>query len=191
LEDLIRNVHALFDDQPSTSPPALSPTADTTSTFPSGSLSSAELPQPSEVDTMGSAIGRQELVGVTPTFTQSSLSSLPSNVALGTRLTPSSTALPGARLGSPSANALVEGVGASSHGQVIPEVSDTEAVGPEVLVNSPPPEDVSVLPTSVTEWQLRQLQLPPHSEAAMIPQSPPESVLSSMSDLALSSVMSL
>ncbi|KAN0140274.1 hypothetical protein V8E53_002170 [Lactarius tabidus] len=191
LEDLIRNVHALFDDQPSTSPPALSPAAETASTFPSGSLLSAELLQPSEVDAMGSPTVCRGLVGVAPTFTQSSLSFLHSNVALGTRLTPSPTALPSTRLGLLSSNTPLEGVETSSHGQVIPEVRGTEAVGPEALVNSVPLEDVSVLPTSVTEWQLRQSQLLPQPEAAMIPQSPPESVLSSMSDLALSSVVSL
>jgi hypothetical protein len=75
--------------------------------------------------------------------------------------------------------------------QVTPEVRGTEAVEPEALANSPPPEVVSVLPTSVTEWRLRQSQLPPQPEAVTTPQSPPESVLSSTSDLALSSVMSL
>jgi hypothetical protein len=53
LEDLIQNVHILFDDQPSTSPPVPSPAAETTSTFPSGSFLGAELSQLSEVDVMG------------------------------------------------------------------------------------------------------------------------------------------
>ncbi|KAN0139934.1 Rho GTPase activation protein [Lactarius tabidus] len=135
LEDLIRNVHTLFDDQPSKSPPVPSPAAETTSTFPSGSLLGAELSQLSEVDVMGPNAQRLGPVGVTPSLTQSSFSSLS-------------------------------------------------------LANSPP-EDVSVPPTSVTEWRLRQLQLPLQSEAVTTPQSPPESVLSSLSDLALSSVMSL
>jgi hypothetical protein len=192
LEDLIRNVHTLFDDQPSVSPPFPSPAAGTTSTsFPSDSLLSPELPQPSGVESINPTIQHLRLVEVVPTLTQSSFSSLPSDVALESRLTPSLSTLPGPPLGLPSSNTLVEGVETSSHGHVIPEVRGTEAVGSEALVNSPPPEDVSVLPMSVAEWRLRQSQLPPHPEAAMIPQSPPESVLSSMSDLALSSVMSL
>jgi hypothetical protein len=39
LEDLIRNVHTLFDGRPSTSLLVPSPPAETTSTFPSGSFS--------------------------------------------------------------------------------------------------------------------------------------------------------
>jgi hypothetical protein len=53
LEDLIRNVLTLFDDQPSTSPPIPSPAAETTSKVPSDSFLSAELSQPPEVDSVG------------------------------------------------------------------------------------------------------------------------------------------
>jgi len=193
LKDLIRNVHTLFDDQPSTSPPVPSPpaVAETASTFPSGSFLSAELPQPSEVDAMGPTTRCLGLVGVIPTSTHSSFSSVPSDVALESRLTPSPTALPSPLLGLPSSNTLLEGVETNSQEWVMPEVRGTEAVEPGALVNRPPPEVVSVPPTSVTEWRLCQSQLPPQPEAVTIPRSPPESVLSSTSDLPLSSVMSL
>jgi hypothetical protein len=189
LEDLIRNVHTLFDDQPSTSLPVPSPAAETTSTFPSGSFLSTELPRPSEVDAIvGSGTGRPGLVSVTRTLAHSSFSSLPSDVALASRLAPSQT---GPQLGLSSSNILVEGVETNSQEQVTHEVRGTEAMEPEALANRPPPEVVSLPPTSVTEWRLRQSQLPSHPEAVTTPQSPPESVLSCTSDLALSSVTSL
>ena len=191
LEDLIRNVHTLFDKSPSTSPRVPSPqAADTTSTFPSGSFSSAELSQPSEVDVMGSTSQhRPGLLSVIPASTQSSFPSLPSHVAMEHRLIPSPTALPSSLLGLPSSNVLVEVVKTTSQEQVIPKVRGTEAV--ETLADGPSSEVVSVPPTSVTEWRLRQSQLPPQPDAVTIPQSPPESVLSSSSDLPHSSVMSL
>jgi hypothetical protein len=85
----------------------------------------------------------------------------------------------------------MEGVDTNSHEQVMPEVRGMAVVEPEAFVNSPPPEVVSVSRTSVTEWRLRQSQLHPQPEAVTTPQSPTESVISSLSDLALSSVMSL
>ncbi|KAN0140285.1 hypothetical protein V8E53_002181 [Lactarius tabidus] len=193
LEDLIRNVHTLFNDRPSTSPPVPSPTAETPSTFPSSSFSfsGAELLQLSEVDAMGPSTRRLEVVGLTPSLNQSSFSSLPSDVALDSSLTPSPTTFPGPLLGLPSSNTLMEGVDTNSHEQVMPEVRGMAVVEPEAFVNSPPPEVVSVSRTSVTEWRLRQSQLHPQPEAVTTPQSPTESVISSLSDLALSSVMSL
>jgi hypothetical protein len=192
LEDLIRNAHTLFGDQPSTSPPVPPPAGETTSTFPSGSLS-AELPQPSGIDAIDPTIRRLGLIGVTPALTPSSFSSLPSDAALESRLSTSPTTLPGPVLGLPSSNTLVEGVDSekNSQEQVTPEVRGTGAVESEALVNSPPSKVESVPPTSVTEWRLRQSQLPPQLGEVTIPQSPPESVLSSSSDLALSSVISL
>jgi hypothetical protein len=191
LEDLIRNAHTLFDDRPSTSPPVPSPAAETTSTFPSGSLLNAESPHPSEIDTTGPTTRRLGLVGVTPTITQSSSSSLPSDVALESRLESSPTTFTRPLLGLPSSNTLVEGVEMNSQEQVTPEVRGTEAVAPEALVNGPPHVVISVPPTSVTEWRLRQSQLPPRPEAVTTPQSPPESVLSATSDLPLTSIMIL
>jgi hypothetical protein len=191
LEDLIRNVHTLFDDQLSAPPPFPLPAAETTSTpFPSGSSLRAELPQPSGVDAIDPTIQRPQLVGVTPTLTQSSFSSLPSDVALDSRLIPSPTTLPAPLLGFPSSSTLVEGMEMNSQEQVTPEVRRTEVVELEAQ-GSYSPEVMSVPPTFVDEWRLHQSQLPSQPEAAIIPQSPPESVLSSMSDLPLSSVMSL
>jgi hypothetical protein len=155
LEDLIRNVHTLFDDQPSTSLPLPSPAVETT---PSGSFSGAELSQRSEVDAMGPTTRRLGLVGVTPSLTQSSLSSSPSDFVLESSLTQSPTAFPGPL---PSSSTLVEGVERNSQERVTPEVRGMVAVEPEALVNGPPPEVVSLPPTSVTEWQLRKSQLPP------------------------------
>jgi hypothetical protein len=189
LEDLIQNVHTLFDDQPAASPPAPLPVAETTS-FISGSFLSAEFPQLSGADAIDPNIRRVQLVRVIPTLTQSPFSSLPSGVALESRLTPSPTTFPGPFLRLPSSSTLVGGVETNSQEQVTPEVRGTEAVELEAQWNSPP-EIVSVPPTFVDEWRLRQSQLPPQPEAATIPQSPPESVLSSTSDLPLSSVMSL
>ncbi|KAN0140297.1 hypothetical protein V8E53_002193 [Lactarius tabidus] len=155
LEDLIRNVHILFDDQPSTSPPVPSPAAEITSTFPSGSFLGAELSELSEVDVMGPNTRRLGPVGVTPSLTQSSFSSLPLDVAFESSLTLPPTTLPSPLLGPPSSNTLVEGVETNSQEQGTHEVIGTEAVEPEALANSPL-EDVPVLPTSVTEWRLHQ-----------------------------------
>jgi hypothetical protein len=190
MEDLIQNVHILFDGQHSTSPPVPSPAAETTSTFPSGSFLGAELSQHSEVDAMGPNTRRLGPVGVTPSLTQSPFTSLPLDVAFESSLTPPPTTLPGPLLGHPSSNTLVEGVETNSQEQGTHEVRGTGAVEPEALANSPL-EGVPVPPTSVTEWRLRQSQLPSQPEAVTTPQSPPESVISSSSDLALSSVMSL
>jgi len=160
LEDLIRNVHILFDERPSSHPTVHSPhVAETT-----------ELPRPG-------------LVGVVPTSTPSSFSSSPSDVALESRPTPSPTNLPNPLLGTRSPNTLVEGMETASQEQV----RGSEAV--DTLVDSPPPEVVFVPPTSIAEWQLRLSQLP--QEAATTPQTPPESVFSSTTDLPLSSIMSL
>jgi hypothetical protein len=162
LEDLIRNVYTLFDDQPSTSPPIPSPAEEATSTFPSDSFLGADLSQPSEVDSMGPTTRQLRLAGVTPSIIQSYFSSLPLDVALESSRTPPPTTLPGTLLGLPLSNPLVGEVETNSQEQVTPEVRGTEAMGPEALANSPPPEVVSLPPTSVTELQLRQSQLPPH-----------------------------
>ncbi|KAN0140300.1 Rho GTPase activation protein [Lactarius tabidus] len=121
LEDLLRNVHTLFDGRPSTSLLVPSPPAETTSTFPSGSFFGVELSQLSKVDVMDPTTLRQGLVGVTPSLTQSSFSSLPSDVALEINLTPSPTTLSGPLPGLPSSNALVGLVETNSQEQVKPE----------------------------------------------------------------------
>jgi len=174
MEDLIKNVHTLFDERASMSPPVPSPhVGGSTFAFPSGSILTARLPQPPEAD----AIHRSVFIGVTPTSTQSSFTSLPSDTALESRFTPSPTAWPSPPLELPSSNTFVE---TASPEQVTHEVRGTEA-----FMNSPPPEVV------VAEWRLRQSQLPPQTGALIIPQSPPESMLSSSSDLPLSSVVNL
>ncbi|KAF8260447.1 hypothetical protein EI94DRAFT_1748379 [Lactarius quietus] len=181
--DLIRNVHTLFDERPSTPPPVPSPHAsDTTSPGPKGSVLSAELPHSSVDDAIRNRSGP---VDVIPTSTQSSFTSLPSDVALENRFTPSPPARPSRPLVLPSSNTVVERAETASQDRVSHNVTDTEAG--EASVNSPP----EVVAAVVAEWRLRQSQLPPQPEAVTIPQSPSESVFSSSSDLPLSSVMSL
>jgi len=125
---------------------------------------------------MGStARHRPGLVGIIPTSTPSSLSSLPSDVTLESCLVPSPPTLSSPLLGLPSANTLLEGVELVSQEQVTTELRGSEAA--DIFWDSPP-EVVSVTPTSVTEW-LRQSQLPPE----VVPQSPPESVLSNTPSL--------
>ncbi len=194
MEDLIQNAHTLFDERPSPTPPVPSPDgAEITSTYTYGSFLSPELPQPAEIEAMGSTTRhRPGLVGGIPTSTQSSFSSLPSDAAMESHLTPSPTPLLSPLLGLPSSQTLTEGVETTPQEQVpvvIPEASGTKAV--ETLANSTPAEVVSVPPTSVAEWRLRQSRLSPHPEAVTIPQSPPESVLSTTSDFPLSSATSL
>ncbi|KAI9456965.1 hypothetical protein BJY52DRAFT_1416929 [Lactarius psammicola] len=191
IEDLIRNVHTLFEERSSPSPPVPSSlVAETTPTFTSSSLPwSPKLLQPTEVQTIGSTTRhRPGLVGGTPTSTQSYFSSLLSDASMESRLTPSLTPLLSPLQGPPSLKILTEGVETTTREQVIPEARGTQAV--ETLANSTPAEVVSVPLTSVAEWRLRQSRLPLHPEAVTIPQSPPESVLSLTSDFSLSSVTS-
>ncbi|KAF8265559.1 hypothetical protein EI94DRAFT_1735351 [Lactarius quietus] len=181
MEDLIRNVHTLFDERPSTSPAVPSSNAaETVPPVPSVPFLNGASPQPSEADAMRH---RHGLVAVTSTPTRSLFSSLPSDVALERRFTPSPSTWPSPQLGLPSSNTVVERVETASQEQVAP---DTEAG--EASVNGPPPEVVATL---VAEWRLRQSQLPPQPEAVTIPQSPAASVLSTSSDLSISSIMSL
>jgi len=184
LEDLVQNADTLFAERSSPSPPFPSPhVAETMSTFTYGSLfRSPELPQPAEVEATGSTTQHGPgLVGGIPTSTQSFFSSSPSDAA-----TPSPTALLSPLLGLPSSKTLTEGVELTTQEQVIPEVRETNAVG------TPPNSIPGSIPlTSVAEWRLRQSQLSPHPEALTVPQSPPGSVLSSISDFPLSSATSL
>ncbi len=193
MEDLIQNADTLFDERPSSSPPVPLPdVAETTSTYYTyGSLFlSPELPQPGEVQAMGSTTRHNpELVSGILRSTQSPFSSLPLDAAMESRLTPSPTPLLSPLLGFPSSQTLTEGVETTTQEQVIPEARGTKAA--ETLANSTPAEVASVPPTSVAEWRLRQSRLLPHPEALTAPQSPPESVLSSTSDFPLSSATSL
>jgi hypothetical protein len=191
MEDLINNVHTLFDDhlsQVQPPPVSLPDVAKSTSAHTYGSLYlSPELPQRTEIPTIGSTA--QGLVDGILTFTQPSSTSLPSDAAIDSRLTPSPTRLLSPLLGLPSSNTLAKGVETMSQEEVISAVRGAKAV--ETMASSTPAEVVSVPPTSVAEWRLRQSQLPPQPEALMIPQSPPETVLSSTSDFPLSSATSL
>ena len=184
MEDLIQNVDTLFDERPSQSPPVPSlKVPETTSAYTYGSLFlSPELPQPTTKRHLG-------IVDGIPTSTQSSFSSLPEDPAVDSRRTPSPPGLLSPLLGLPSSKTLTEGVEESMQEQVIPDVRGPKAV--ERLANSNPAEVVPNPPSSVTEWRLHQSRLPPHPAALTMPQSPPESVLSSMSDFPLSSATSL
>ncbi|KAI9448583.1 hypothetical protein H4582DRAFT_100109 [Lactarius indigo] len=166
MADLIKNAHILFDERPSLpSPVPSSDVIEATPTHTYGSLFlSPEFPQ--TVDSVSQH--RPVLFGGTPTFTRSSLSSLPPDPTMGTRLTPSPTPLLGPLLGLPNPQSLAEGV---------------ETTAQEV-VSVPPP-------TSVAAWRLRQSQLPPQPDVVTMPRSPPESVLSSTSEFPLSSATSL
>jgi hypothetical protein len=186
MEDLIQNVHTLFNEDPS-SPPVLSfDVAGTTTPYTYGSLFlSPELPQPAEIQAIGHNTVHRSGVGGIPTSTQSS-SSLPSDSATESRPTPSPTPLLSPLLGLSSSKTLAEGVEMTTKEELIPQER-----GPRAMQTLALAEVVSVPLTSVAEWRLRQSQLPPQPDALTIPQSPPESVLSSMSDFPLSSATSL
>jgi hypothetical protein len=192
MEDLIQNVDILFDERPPPSSPVPSPDmTETTSTIAFGSFFSPEFPHPTEVEAGSTTRHHPTFVDGIPMSTQPSFSSLPLDAAMESRLTlaPSPNSLLSPLLGFPSSRTLTEGVKTTTQG-FIPEVRDSEAV--ETLPNSTLAEVVSVPPTSVAERRLPQSRLPPHHpEAVTIPQSPPESVLSSTSDFARSSVTSL
>ncbi|KAH9010250.1 hypothetical protein EDB84DRAFT_1406552 [Lactarius hengduanensis] len=181
MEDLIQNAYTLFDEHPSPPPDAAEPT----STFTYGSLFlTPELPQ-AEVQAMGSTTRRRpEFLGGAPTSAQPSFSSLPSDTAVESHLTPSPTPLLSPLLGFPSSQQTLTEM--TMQEPVTPEVRGTKAV--EGLANSPPAEVVSIPPTSVAEWRLR---LPPHPEPLTIPQGPPESMPCTASDVPISSATSL
>ena len=64
---------------------------------------------------------------------------------------------------------------------------------PAVAYSTPQEVSAPTTPSGrpVAEWRLHQSRRPPHPDAPTIPPSPPESVLSSMSDFPLSSATSL
>ncbi len=177
MEDLIQNAHTLFDERPSPSPPVPSPhVAKTASTYTYRSLFlSPELPQLAEVHAMGSTTRhRPGLVCGIPSSTQSSFSLLSSDAAMESCLTPSPTPLRRPLPGPPSSLILTEGVETTTQQQIISKARGTKVV-------------ISPLFTSVAGSRPPQPRLHPHQEALTIPQSPPESVLSSSTDPALAS----
>lgn len=192
LEDLIQNANTLFDDRPFPSPPFPTPDAtETISTHSFDSFISPELPQPAEVQAMGSTTRhRPGLVGGITISTQSSFPSIPSDAAMEIRPTRSQTSFLIPQLGVPMSMTSTEGVETTTQEQVIPEGRGIEVV--ERLTDSTPPEVASVSspPTSVAEWVLHQSRQLPAPEMLTIPQSP-ESVLSSTSYSPLTSATSL
>jgi hypothetical protein len=181
--DLIQNVKVLFDKRrPSQSPPVSSDAAETTSVHTYGSLFLRPESQQSTTQHPG-------LVGGTPTSTQSSFSSLPSDATTDIYLEPSSHNVLSPLLGLSSSKTLTEGVETNVQAQVAPARAATSV---ETSPNSTPPGvEYLPAPTSVAEWRLHQSRLPPDPEAATMPQSPSGSVLSSTSDFPLSSATSL
>ena len=180
MEDLIRNVHTLFDERPSPLPSVFPyNVAETASAYTQGSLFlSPEIPNPNTQHHPG-------LLDGLPTSTQSSFSSLPVDPAMESLRTPSPPELLSPLLGLPSSKTLTEEVETPTQEQVIPEVRGLKEM--ERLANSNPAEVVSNPLSFVTEWRSHQSRLPPHPTALAIPQSSPES----MSDFQLSSATSL
>ncbi|KAH8989365.1 hypothetical protein EDB86DRAFT_3245232, partial [Lactarius hatsudake] len=184
MEDLIQNAYTLFDEHPSPSQLVPSPdAAEPTSTFTYGSLFLTPELSPAEIQAMGSTTRhRPEFLGGAPTSAQPSFSSLPSDTAVESHLTPSPTPLLSPLLGFPSSQQTLTEM--TMQEPVTPEVRGTKAV--EGLANSPPAE---VVAASVAEWRLRLL--PPHPEPLTIPQGPPESMPCTASDVPISSATSL
>ena len=147
---------------------------------------SPKLPQSAEVQAAGSTSRhRPGFVDGIPASTHCSFSSFPTEASPEIRLTPPPIDLLSPLLGLSSSKTLAEGVEATTQAQLIPEARGTEAI--MTLPNSTPPDVVPLpAPTSVAEWRF-----PPDPEALTTPQSPPESLLSSMSNVPLSSAMSL
>lgn len=200
MEDLIQNVHTLFDED--LSPPPPNPSFDgagTTTPYTQGSLFlSPELPQPAEVQAVGrNTVHRPGLVGGIPTSTQSTFS-LPSDASTESSPTPSPTPLLSPLLGLSSSKTLAERVKIATKKELMPQERGPRAV--ETLADGTLAEVVSVPLTSVAEWRmsvaewrLRQSQLLPQPDGLTIPQTqnPSESALSSMSDFQHSSATSL
>lgn len=184
MEDLIQNSQTLFDERSSQSAPVpASNFAETTSAPTYGSLFLC--PESQQPTTQG----HPGFLGGLFTSTQSSFSLLPEDAAMDSHRTPSPTEFPSPLPGLPSSKSLTEGGEPSTQEQVLPKVRGPETV--ERLANSKPAEVVSIPSSSVSEWRLHQWRLPPHPAAPTTPQSPHESVLSSMSDFSLSSATSL
>ena len=108
----------------------------------------------------------------------------PSDASSESRLTPPSVDLLSPLLGLSFSKTLTERVGTTVQEEPIP---DAEGLSNSTLLDVVP----LCAPTSVAEWRLHQSRLPPDPDMLRIPQSPPESVLSSMSDFPLSSATSL
>ena len=192
LKDLIQNAHTLFDEAPPPVLPAPTPhVGETTSIYTYGSLFlSPELPQSAELRATASNHREYpELVNGIPMATQSSLALLPLGAGTNGRLTPPPITLLSPLLGLSPSKILTEGVGMPAQEQIIPK---ERAAMVETLPHNSPPDVVSLpVLTSVPERYLDRTRLPPYPEAAGMPLSPPESVLSSILGVPLSSATSL
>ena len=168
MEDLIQNAHTLFDGRlsPTHSPPVPSyDEAETRSTETYGSLflsPDSRFPRSAEIQATGSTSRHHSgLVDRVPASTESSFSLFPSDGAVGNGLTPPQTALLSPLHGLSSTKK------AKGEAEKKTQQRHTKARG-------------------------KRAKSPlPYSEAPMIPQSPPESIASSASDLAHSSATSL
>ena len=184
MEDLIQNAQILFDESPTQSAPLPSSNVpETTSAYTHG----PELPLSATQHHLG-------LVGGIRTSSQLSFSSSPSDATTNSRPTPLPITLPSPLVGLSSSKTFTEGLETATHEQVAPEPRARTAVA--ALPDSTPPDAEYIqAPMSVAEWRLHQSRLPPDLEAGTIqgtiPQSPPSSVLSSVSGFAFSSATSL
>jgi hypothetical protein len=165
MEDLIQNVHTLFDEGHSQSPPVPSNVAEATSAYTHGS---PELPQSTTQHHLG-------LVGGIPTSSRLSFSSSPLDATTKSRPTPPPITLLSPLLRLSSSKTLTEGLETTTQEKVVPKASARTAV--ETFPNSTPP-DAEYNPA-------------PDPEAGTTPQSPPESMLTTVSDFPLSSATSL
>ena len=168
MEDLIQNAHTFFDGRPSPSqspPIPSSDVAETRSTETYGSLflsPDSNFSRSSEIQATGSASRHHSgLVGGILASTESSFSLFPSDGAVVNHLTPPQAGLLGPLQGLWSIKRPAEGVETTTQ-ERLTEARGTKAKSPL-----------------------------PHSEAPTIPQSPPESISSSVSDFANSSATSL
>ena len=164
MEDLIRNAHTLFNERPSQPPPVPSfKVAEATSTHTYGSFLSPGFPQSSEIQPTGSTSRhRPGIVDGVRASTQPSSSAFPSDGAVVNRFTPPLASLTSPLRELSLSRMPTEGVQTTTQ-ERLPKVRGTKG-------------------------KSRAL---PHSETPTIPQSPPESILSSASGFPLSSATSL
>ena len=184
MEDLIKNAHTLFDETSQSAPLPSSDVAETMSAYPHGSLVlSPELPHSTTQHHLG-------LMGGIPMSSQLSFSTAPSDATTNSHPSPPPITLLNPLMGLSSSRTLAERVETTTQEPVVLKARTRTAV--EALPNSTPPDAVYIpAPMSVAEWRLHQSRLPPDPEAGTRPQSPPSSVLSSGSDIPLSSATSL
>jgi hypothetical protein len=184
MEDLIQNVHTLFNKHPFPLRPVTPSEVVETRPVPSfysyslGSslsrFSSPQLPQFAAVQAPDpTPLHRPGLADSIPTYMRSSLSF---SSGYSAETSPTALLTP---ISSESSKTLTE-VETTTQERPIAKARSTEAI--KTLPNSSLPDVVPLLaPTSVAEWRIHQLRFPPDPEVLMRPQSPPESVPSSIS----------